>query len=180
MNAWPPQASSLLPTRGPEGNLAPRFSATQPVDAAPSRVGVARTLSREPFRRAPTNTLASVEPPSPYTLRGEYGQVGCGLSLFSGFLAVRQDYQRALLLWLATTDLTRVPRIQVFCPRSGPFRDAPPTALPSSCMPKRYVGHAGLDSTRHCTAWDYCKRASIPVVTFLAPLASNFEGLKDR
>ena len=52
--------------------------------------------------------------------------------------------------------------------------------LPSGRMPKRYVGHAGLGGTRHCAAWDYCIYASIPVVTFLAPLASNFEGLKDR
>jgi hypothetical protein len=44
MNAWPPQASSFLPT-GLHSSPAPRFSATQPVDAAPSRVGVARTLS---------------------------------------------------------------------------------------------------------------------------------------
>ena len=63
MNAWPPQASSLLPT-GPSSidRTAPRFSATQPVDAAPSRVGVARTLSKN---RVLTNTLASVETPSP-------------------------------------------------------------------------------------------------------------------
>ena len=39
-----------------------------------------------------TNTLASVEPPGPYTQKGECGQVSCGLSLFSGFLAARQDY----------------------------------------------------------------------------------------
>jgi hypothetical protein len=42
------------------------------------------------------------------------------LSLFSGFLAVRRDYRGALLPRLATTDLTRVPRIQVFCPRGAP------------------------------------------------------------
>ena len=53
MNAWPPQASSLLPTERRPAALLParrpasRFSATLPVDATPSRVGVARTLSRE-------------------------------------------------------------------------------------------------------------------------------------
>ena len=36
--------------------------------------------------RDPTNTLASVEPPSPCTSKCEFGQVSCGLSLFNGFL----------------------------------------------------------------------------------------------
>jgi hypothetical protein len=64
----------------------------------------------------PTNTLASVEPPSPYTEKvGECGQVSCGLSLFGGFLAVLTDYWEVLLSQLATANLTRFPRIQVFC-----------------------------------------------------------------
>ena len=46
MNAWPPQASSFLPVSFNKETLS-CFSATQPVDMTPSRVGVARTLSRE-------------------------------------------------------------------------------------------------------------------------------------
>ena len=113
----------------------------------------------------------------------EYGQVSCGLSLFNGFLAVRRDCQGALQPWVATINLTRLPRIQVFC-----LGNIHHTAswLPNSYAPKRYGEGARLDSTRHCTAWDYgiftghITCPFIPVVTFLAPLASNFEGLKDR
>src|SRR5690349_9469624 len=119
MNAWPPQASSLLPTGReiiPINCPAPRFS--------PYAGGRRSTLSggsspylKRGVKPPPTNTLASVEPPNPFTMAGECGQVGCGLSLFSGFLAVRRDYRGALQPRLATTDLARLPRIQVFCPR---------------------------------------------------------------
>lgn len=54
-------------------------------------------------------------------------------------------------------------------------------------MVKCYRDHAALDRSYRPAAWDVCKydfflytEAFIPVVTFLAPLASNLEGLKDR
>ncbi len=93
--------------------------------------------------RPPTNTLASVEPPSPCTqryrpLKVECGRVSCGLSLSSGFLAVRRDCWRALQLQPATTGLARCPRIQVFCPRGAPWGVAAScvtsTATPPSVM----------------------------------------------
>jgi hypothetical protein len=74
-----------------------------------------------------------------------------------------------------------------------------PTELRFSNTSKRYVGDTGLDGSRHTTAWDVeaatlpagagasasrqgveATRRFIPVVTFLAPLASGSEGLKDR
>ena len=61
--------SQFLSTHRAHCCPASRFSATQPVDVTPSRVGVARTLSRFPVKE-PTNTLASVEPPSPCAPRG--------------------------------------------------------------------------------------------------------------
>ncbi len=67
-----------------------RFPATRPVDATPSRVGVARTLSGQRAARSPPTPLASVGPPSPFTAAGECGRVGCGLSLSGGFLAARR------------------------------------------------------------------------------------------
>ena len=128
MNAWPPQASSLLPTRYNQlqNRLALRFLANAASRRSTLSGGSSPYLKQEaslPVSReeSPTNTLASVEPPSPCTFTGEYGQVSCGLSLSSGFLAVRQDYWEALLPQLATTGLARVPRIQVFCLHSTYF-----------------------------------------------------------
>ena len=127
-------------------------------------MGVARTLSRRGSARAPqhppTNTLASVEPPSPCAAApkggSEYGRVGCGLSLFGGFLAAStQGYQGALLPWPATADLARVPRIQVFCPHGwAPGRGARPLPRYDGSAPKRYGGGAGLGACLPGTAWD--------------------------
>jgi hypothetical protein len=165
MNAWPPQASSFLPT-GPQGP-ASRFSATQPVDATPSRVGVARTLSGL-LPKEPTNTLASVEPPSPCAPRG--GRVWPGrLRIVSirRVLSVRPG--KGLLQGVTAAACYRRPRESSPHPGVSP---APAQALSSAGGTRRrsrcaaFLGLVGLQL--------------IPVVTFLAPLASNSEDLKDR
>ena len=63
---------------------------------------------------------------------------------------------------LGIKGLTRVPRIQVCCP-----------------LGRRRTTTTGLGLRLRDGAWD-SGPSLIPVVTFLAPLASNFEGLKDR
>ena len=105
-------------------------------------MGVARTLSGL-LLKEPTNTLASVEPPSPCAPRG--GRVWPGrLRIVSirRILSVRpgKGYCRALPLQLATVDLARVPRIQVFRPP----------------LPKRYRGQGGLgDAAIAPPFWDW-------------------------
>ena len=62
--------------------------------------------------------------------------------------------------------------------RSGINCSLAPEAL-VSYRPNRQ--RPGLDIRRRTeSSWDFFTSSSIPVVTFLAPLASNFEGLKDR
>ncbi len=120
MNAWPPQASSLLPTA--------QGRAAVPGRAAGSRGTLSGRsspyLKRGPHVGAPTNTLASVGPPSPCTAGGECGRVGCGSPLSGRLLAARARaptggrYPPALLLpaWRG------FPASRRFAPRPPPER----------------------------------------------------------
>ena len=89
-------------------------------------------------------------------------------------------HEGVLLHTLGTVGLTRCPRIQVCRPTDADLEPVAPLPSPySSCdgrtRPRR---ERGLGQVRAPSA---CRRLQlIPVVTFLAPLASNFEGLKDR
>ena len=72
MNAWPPQASSCIPTGLFKPALVP--SPTQAFMRT-STVSGGSSPYLKPVAYLPTNTLASVEPPSPCTKYSEYGQV---------------------------------------------------------------------------------------------------------
>ena len=107
MNAWLPQASSVIPAI---------------LSIAQSLLGLCGpvddcTLSsgRSPYLRCIfkcTHTLASVELPS----YDSGSQVSCGLSLFFKFLPIcLADYMEVLPFILGIEDLSRCPRIQVCC-----------------------------------------------------------------
>ena len=61
-----------------------------------------------------------------------------------------------------------------------PFRRGEHTAAvpPPQTAARTIYGRGWTRSRQGDGTWD--RSGSIPVVTFLAPLASNFEGLKDR
>ena len=80
-----------------------------------------------------------------------------------------------------TRDLARVPRIQMCCPTGGALPRGV-SQLPGAllnCHPHSLSVAAGLDPNQALgpgTSRNFVQL--IPVVTFLAPLASNFEGHK--
>ena len=117
MNAWLPQASSVIPAD--LGVCTDRFSTL-------CRLVGDRTLSggRSPYLKHAESTPTSYRALNrPALSNRQVSQVSCGLSLFSRFLPVCPEQT----LWLGVTrplgteDLTRVPRIQMCCSTEGTF-----------------------------------------------------------
>ena len=126
MNAWLPQASSVIPAGGGSPRTNPFSALCRPVGGCTLSGGRSPYLKRDPVRPGHTHILASVEPPScadPQHSGGRQGAESAADCLYSSGFYQSTLYRRpagVLPAALGTEDLTRVPRIQMCCPNGGP------------------------------------------------------------